>query len=853
MKEWILGLAIGRPRLVYVLVWLMVVVTGAMMPRIHIDTDPENMLPVDQSDRVFHNQVEEWFTLHDAIVVGVVREGADGIYTPETLAALQRVTRQVLELDGVVRADLMSLSEADNITQEGEGMLRFEWMMREAPDTAGQAGQIRAAVERLPLLNDTLVSGDGRAAAIYVPIRSKDLSYRIARQIGELVETEAAAGEWYITGLPVAEDTFGHEMFVQMGISAPLAGLMIFLLMWYFFRNIRLIISPMVVAMATVITTMGLLIGMGFTVHIMSSMIPIFLMPIAVVDSIHILSEFADYYRRGDDAKQVMQRVVRHLYKPMLFTSLTSAAGFASLLLTPIPPVRVFGAFVAFGILLAFVLTVVFIPAWVVRSSEASLASLDRLREGAEAESRLARFLRATGRFAFSRAGAISIAAGVLLAFSLVGIMRIQINDNPVRWFKESHRIRVADAVLNEHFAGTYDAFFVLSHDDPGAWERFRSEALALLEGAEVDNELGALLETQPPDPDAALGSIISAADDALFDAADPDTAERLEQLMGLAERAQSDARYFQRPEALRYIESLQQALGESGVVGKTSALPDVVKVVNRELRSGSSEDYRIPDSVPGVAQTLLQYQSSHRPQDLWHMVTPNYSRAAVWLQLSSGDNQDMTRVIEALDRWLADHPLPAGLEGRWAGKTYINVVWQGEMVRGMLNSLLGAFVVVFIMMVLLFRSLSWGVVAMLPLTVTIAGVYGFIGWVGKYYDMPIAVLSSLTLGLSVDFAIHFIQRSREKLRETGAFSAMRAAVFEEPARAISRNAVVIALGFTPLFLAPLMPYVTVGGFMASIMVLSGAATLLLLPAVMSLGRGHLFPNSEPGGSQHAN
>ena len=853
MKEWILALATGRPRLVYVLVLLMVVVTGAMMPRIHIDTDPENMLPENQADRVFHNQVEEWFTLHDAIVVGVVKQGPDGIYTPDTLAALPRVTRQVLELDGVVRADLMSLSEADNITQEGEGMLRFEWMMREAPETAEEAGQIRAAVERLPLLNDTLVSGDGQAAAIYVPIRSKDLSYQIARQIGELVETEAEAGEWYITGLPVAEDTFGHEMFVQMGISAPLAGLMIFLLMWYFFRNIRLIISPMVVAMATVITTMGLLIGMGFTVHIMSSMIPIFLMPIAVVDSIHILSEFADYYRRGDDPKEVMQRVVRHLYKPMLFTSLTSAAGFASLLLTPIPPVRVFGAFVAFGILLAFVVTVVFIPAWVVRSSESSLASLDRLREGAEAESRLARFLRTTGRFAFSRAGAISIAAGVLLAFSLVGIMRIQINDNPVRWFKESHRIRVADAVLNQHFAGTYDAFFVLSHDDTGAWEQFRSEALALLEGADVHKELGALLERQPPDPDAALGSIIAAADDALFDATDPDTAERLEQLMGLAERAQSEARYFQRPEALRYIEGLQQALGETGVVGKTSALPDVVKVVNRELRSGSNQDYRIPDSVPGVAQTLLQYQSSHRPQDLWHMVTPDYSRAAVWLQLSSGDNQDMTRVIEALDRWLADHPLPAGLEGRWAGKTYINVVWQGEMVRGMLNSLLGAFVVVFIMMVLLFRSLSWGVVAMLPLTVTIAGVYGFIGWIGKYYDMPIAVLSSLTLGLSVDFAIHFIQRSREKFRETGLFSAMRAAVFEEPARAISRNAVVIALGFTPLFLAPLMPYVTVGGFMASIMVLSGAATLLLLPAVMSLGRGQLFPNSEPGGSQHAN
>ena len=72
----------------------------------------------------------------------------------------------------------------------------------------------------------------------------------------------------------MAEDTFGYERFLQMGISAPLAGLMIFILMWYFFRNLRLVISPMIVAMTTVIVTMGLLIGMGFTVHIMSSMIP---------------------------------------------------------------------------------------------------------------------------------------------------------------------------------------------------------------------------------------------------------------------------------------------------------------------------------------------------------------------------------------------------------------------------------------------------------------------------------------------------------------------------------------------------------------------------------------------------
>ena len=850
MKEALLSLSTGRPRLVYLLVFVLVAATGALMPRIHIDTDPENMLPPDQADRVFHNQVEEWFGLHDAIVVGVVNDGPEGVYTPDTLAALHRVSKAIMAMEGVIRPDLMSLAEADNITQGGPGVLRFEWMMRDAPTTAAQAAEIRDAVARLPLLEDTLVSGDGKAAAVYVPIERKDLSYAISKEIGELVAAEERAGDWHITGLPVAEDTFGKEMFVQMGISAPLAGLMIFILMWVFFRNLRLIISPMIVAMATVITTMGLLIGMGFTVHIMSSMIPIFLMPIAVVDSIHILSEFADNYRKGDDPAEVMREVVGHLFKPMLFTSLTSAAGFASLLLTPIPPVKVFGAFVAFGILLAFLLTIVFIPAWVVRSSPKSLASLDRLREGSDADSLLARSLRGVGRFAFSRSGLIATAAVVMVAVSLVGVLRIQINDNPVRWFKDTHRIRVADVVLNEHFAGTYDAFFVLSHEDPQGWNDFRDASDAALDGQPVPPALAELLDDAPAatERDARYGAILSAADDLLFDTEDPALAEALEELMAAAETAQREARYFQRPQALALIESLQQALADTGLVGKTNALPDVVKVVNRELRSGEASDYRIPDSLPGVAQTLLQYQSSHRPQDLWHMVTPDFTRTAVWLQLTSGDNQDMTRVIEAVDDWLAANPLPDNVQGRWAGKTYINVVWQGEMVAGMLDSLTGAFAVVFVMMVLLFRSVPWGVVAMMPLTFTIVGVYGFIGWIGKYYDMPIAVLSSLTLGLSVDFAIHFIQRSRELYRELGSFEAMAAAMFEEPARAITRNAIVIALGFTPLFLAPLMPYVTVGSFMASIMVLSGAATLLLLPAVIRLGRRLLLKTNTPQG-----
>lgn len=845
MQQILIRFATERPRTVFAVVLLLVCVLGALITRIQIDTDPENMLRKDQADRVFHDVVEERFTLHDAIVVGIVNDtDPDGIFNPRSLAALHSLTKSILELDGVEAADLMSLAESDNISQAGPGTIRFEWMMKEAPVTVQQAQDIRAKVERLPLLRDTLVSGDGRAAAIYVPIASKDLSFQLSQQIRALTQQLDSADDYHITGLPVAEDTFGHDMFVQMGISAPLAGLMIFLLMWYFFRSIGLVIAPMLVAMATVIISMGLLIGMGFTVHIMSSMIPIFLMPIAVVDSVHIMSEFADTWRPGQDKKAVIATVVEHLFTPMLFTSLTSAVGFLSLLLTPIPPVQIFGGFVAFGILLAFLLTVILVPAYIVSMKPAALARLAGGRSTPHTDTPLARILRRGGRFAVDHGKSITAVAVVLVAVSVVGITRIQINDNPVRWFKANHPIRVADDVLNRHFAGTYDAFVVLTHRDDDALPRFRAAAEALLD--EVDPVLAtAIRERLASDAGAGgdyYGALIVMLDDALFEAREPATIAALTRLMTLSEEAQSAARYFQRPDALRRIAALQTALAESPDVGKTNALPDVVKLVNRELRGGQANDYRIPDTAAAVAQTLLQYQSSHRPQDLWHMVTPDLSSTAIWVQLRSGDNQHMSRVMQTLEAYLAEEPMPDNVQVRWAGKTFINVVWQDAMVRGMLNSLLGAFVAVFLMMTMLFRSWRLGLLAMVPLSVTILGVYGIIGWIGKDYDMPIAVLSSLALGLSVDFAIHFIQRTRSMLNEHTSFESVAGDMFERPARAIARNAIVIAIGFTPLFFAPLVPYITVGAFMAAIMAISALATLILLPALMVWAGPWLFP-----------
>jgi hypothetical protein len=650
-------------------------------------------------------------------------------------------------------------------------MLVIEPLMRRGALTDADALHIKERALKNPVLHNLLISEDGRALTLFIPIERKDQSHRIYMEIERIIDaqlSEASAGaheRYHVAGLPVAEDTFGVEMFRQMGISAPLAGLVIFILLLVFFKRPLLVASSMAVAMMTVIWTMGLLIGMGFTVSILSSMIPVFLMPIAVVDSIHILSEFHDRFPAIKDRKKTLFTVMKELMAPMFFTSLTSAVGFASLMFTPIPPVRVFGAFVAFGIIVAWLLTMVFIPAYIMLLPERTLRGYGRKTVGGNGFEGLQ---RRVGLFTVKRSKSIVLASMILLCVSVYGVTLMTVNDNPVNWFNKDHPIRVADEAINSRFGGTYIAYLILDGKETGVMKS---------------------------------------------------------------------------PEVAAFVSGLQARLDVIDVVGKTTSYVDIIKKISFELH-GEDPSYNIvPDTSRAIAQYLFLYEMSGNPDDLYHLVEPDFAKANIWVQLKSGDNKDMRRVESIVARYMEDNAAPAGITASWAGLTYLNVAWQDEMVAGMLKALASGAVLVFVMMCFLFRSVLWGFISMIPLTLTIAVTYGLVGYMGKDYDMPIAVLSSLTLGISVDFAIHLCQRMRQIRKQGGEWAGSVSELFGESVRAILKNMVVIAVGFSPMFFATLTPYRTVGFFFASIMTVSGIATLLILPSLMKLLRRPLKLN----------
>ena len=855
---------------------LMTMATGALFPFGTLDTDPENMLESDEPARIFHNATKEQFNISDTVVLGVVNEhDPDGVFNPATLSRIYELTefaKTLLwpdeenpgQLRGVIEVDMIAPTMVDHMSQKSPGTISFEWLMAQPPETREAALEIKKKALSNPLLKGQMVSEDGQALSIYLPLTDKLLSYRIYKELQAKIESLEGDEKYHISGLPVAEGAIGVEMFTQMTTASPLAMLVICGLLYLFFRRWLLVFLPLIISTMSIVMTMGIMIACGYPVHILSSMLPMFLMSIAMVDSVHVLSEFFDVYTKENGCKKSIGQVMETLFAPMLYTSLTTAAGFLSLTLAPIPPARVFGVFLAVGVIIAWLITIVFVPAYLMLIPEKKLETFGLRSQEKYSPNVLTRVLSFIGRLTERHATKVLMALGIVMMLSVWGITQIQINDNYAKRFAHSHPIRKADIALNKHFAGTYMAYLVLKSD-----AALKATVPVIDQMSDELQKFGdSIQETYPSAPNLAdefskqmhsvrdgkmtpaevIDWVIEYGDQVAMDATDAkfDAIQELQAFLGLAKEQQKT---FKQPAVLSYMAGLQKHLESLGLIGKSHSVVDVVRKVNQELIDGKAENFRVPDKFQGISECYLQYQQSHRPHDLWHLVTPDYMQANIQMQFPNGDSMNTKATVEATADYLTKNPPPMELSANWAGLHYINLVLEDRLVWGFLKSLLGSFLIVLILTTYLFRSPLWGFLCMIPLSITLLMIYGIVGITGKDYDLPIAVLSALSIGMAVDFAIHFLQRSRVTYMELGSWQTVAPRMFGEPARAISRNVLVIAIGFLPLLVASLVPYKTTGVLLFMILSCSGLVTLFVLPAVLKTWEGVFFKRLSAGQS----
>ncbi|MCL4475957.1 MAG: MMPL family transporter [Nitrospirae bacterium] len=753
--------SVEHPKLVVVLSVLITLLFMTQFPKMRTDTNPKNMLPATSDVRVWNDEVEKTFGLYeDMIALGIVNE--KGILNKDTLAKIRRITDEILKLKGVAARDVSSFTTIDNVTVEG-GTLRVAPLMTTVPEDTGGIEYLGKMLYDNPLFLNRIISKDGKTTAIYVPLEKGGNGKEIADKIREIVKKENGDERYYIAGDPVARDTFGAEMFKLMAIFAPIAGMIMLFVRYLMFRDLFLSITLMMDAMISIVWSMGLLIGLGFPIHIMSSMAPVFLMAIAT-DSIHIFNEFYFRYRETKDKKKAIIETMHAVSRPVRYTALATAAGFAVLLFMNIIPVKVFGGLVAFGTISLRILSFSFIPAMFTFVKEEKIAKIAGTEDTSMGRS--SQFLRKLAGFGAHHPKNTVMVGLVLFVIAVVGLSRITVNNNLVEWFKKGSDVRVADSVMNKALGGT------------------------------------------------SLGYVVAIA---------------------------KDDDYIKTPEAMTYIEGLQRRLEKLPVVGKTTSVVDYVKRINRVLHDDDPKYDIVPETGEMIGQYLFLFSMSAKPSDLDNVVDYPFRRANIWVQLKTWDAQAMKSVIEAVDDYKKANPTP--MEMKPSGIAYFNLVWNHEVLWDMVKGFVLALIVVFGILAFDFRSIKWAIVGYTPLLFTILLVYGVVGFTGKDFDMPISVLSTLSLGMAVDFAIHFVSRLRQRLKEAPGESLSDALLWTaaRPGKGIMRNALLFAASFAVMIFAPLTPYITVGAFIVSMMLLSAVMTLIYLPALVTLMQGWLF------------
>ena len=754
--------SVDHPSLVVALAVIVTLLFMTQFPKITTDTNPKNMLPATSDVRVSNDEVEKTFGLYeDTIVLGIVNE--KGILNRTTLGRIQRITNEVVRIKGVAARDVAGFTTIDNVTAEGD-TLRVAPLMAKVPEGAAGIERLRKTLHENHLFVDRIISKDDTTTAIYVPLEKDANGKEIADRIREIVKFEQGEERYHVAGDPVARDTFGAEMFKLMGIFSPIAGMIMFAVSFFMFRSLFLSASIMAPAMMIIICSMGLLIGLGFPVHIMSSMAPVFLMAIAT-DSIHIFNEFYFRFHEKHDKKAAILETMRAVGKPLIYTDITTAVGFASLMLANIIPVKVFGFGVAFGTMLLLLLSFCLIPALL---TFIRVDKVERLTAAEEtATSKTSRFLMILGRVGVRRPGATILTGVVLVLLAVLGVSRIHVNNNMVEWFKAGSDIRGADQALNAALGGTSLAYVVA--------------------------------------------------------------------------QAQEDD-FMKSPEAMRYLEGLQRHLEKLPMVGKTFSVVDYVKRINRVLHDDDPAFDAVPETKEMIGQYIFLFSMSAKPSDLDNVVDYPFRKANIWVQMKTWDVQATRDLIKAMDEYALAHPMPITLKP--AGTAYFNLVWNDEVLWDMVKGFLAALVMVFVILIFNFRSVKWAMVSYVPLLFTILLLYGVIGFMGKDFDMPISVLSCLSLGMAVDFAIHFVSRLQLRRAETGGAEPLADSLVwtaARPGKGILRNAILFAAAFSVMIFAPLTPYVTVGAFIVSMMLLSAVMTIIYLPALIILLQNWLF------------
>ena len=183
---------VEHPWITIALFALATAILALRIPELVIDPDVHSMMASDDPEFLYNEWLEEYFGIEDPALLLVINDGPNGVFTPETLTLVQRLSEAMGELDAIDDGDLLSLSAVDNITGEDD-VLEVEPFFEEPPATQSQAEAIRDLVFENRMMLGTLVSRDGRATLVIGELEEGFDKVELYRDLQDIVRAAERA------------------------------------------------------------------------------------------------------------------------------------------------------------------------------------------------------------------------------------------------------------------------------------------------------------------------------------------------------------------------------------------------------------------------------------------------------------------------------------------------------------------------------------------------------------------------------------------------------------------------------------------------------------------------------------
>jgi predicted RND superfamily exporter protein len=397
--------------------------------------------PDDQATKYFQIHRDTFSTDNDFILVGLVNEA--GVFETEFLTEVEKLTADLREMPHIT--SVLSPTNAKVRVREPLTGSVFQ-----RPLLSGKRNLDSNRVSTDPFVLGNLFSRDTTAISIVAMTKeflNKDESDELAESLNAILSNYDFDGV-HLSGRAIGQVVFIKKIQSEFVMFMSIAMGFVVVLLFIMFRSFRGVILPIFTVLLAVIWSVGILNLAGKGISILLNMLPPVIFVVGMSDAVHLYSRYLEELKKGLSKKESIKLMTTDTGLATLLTSITTSIGFASLWFTGIPSLQEFGVLTAVGVMAAFVIAIIMMPACLTLFSEPK-----RYLESNSTQ-KWDGFLLSMFDFVTKYRKKVFITTGLLSVAMIAGVTTIDLNNYLLEDLKKSEKLRRDFTFFDQYFSG---------------------------------------------------------------------------------------------------------------------------------------------------------------------------------------------------------------------------------------------------------------------------------------------------------------------------------------------------------------------------------------------------------------